>query len=119
MFKYSAYWRTWSRVLHRDGNGEWIELNLTHVNGDWSAVENETIRIHRTTPATGDSVQSTLPSLVQQAMAAKLGLELTQRLITADYMARLSRDKYEVYCSNNTRGGGVPFAKIDKLSLEI
>ena len=33
--------------------------------------------------------------------------------------ARLSRDKYELYCSNNTRGGGVPFAKIDKLSMEI
>lgn len=116
MFKYSSYWRTWSRVLYRDGNGEWIELNLTHVNGSWDKAKVETIRVHRTCLAAHDVMQLTLPVVARQSMEAALGKQLTERLLTFDYLPQIDRLKYDQL---SRMDGGVSFAKICRVAEKV
>lgn len=95
MYQYTAYWRTWSRVLLDDFNGQFIELNLTHVNGDWGGVKNETIRVHSTPRAKDDKVQRELPLAIKQAMIASLGSALCLRLLTFDYLPNIDWTRYK------------------------
>ena len=103
---YSNYWRTWSRVLEAK-NGEFIELNLTHVNGDWTAVKNETIRKHSTQRNAKDIEQEHLPYAAKQALVAVVGESLATRLLTHNYMSEIDWERHP-YIVN----GGVSFNEL-------
>lgn len=116
MFIYSGYWRTWSRLLLNDFNGQYVELDLTPVNAlthTWDAVECETIRCHRTARAPRDKITTQLPPDVRQLMVEKLGAELVSVMLTRDYLAEIDWSLYD----KNKVGGGVPFAKCQRVTV--
>ena len=121
MFLYNDYWRTWNRVLLNDfGNGsttgQFVELNLTHVNGDWSRVKDETIRVHCTRRSTKDRLTALLPADILHVMRQQIGGLLTERLMVYDYIAEIDWLKYERLSRN---GGGVPFDQCNILNKEM
>ena len=121
MFLYNDYWRTWNRVLLNDfGNGsttgQFVELNLTHVNGDWSRVKDETIRVHCTRRSTKDRLTALLPADILHVMRQQIGGQLTERLMVYDYIAEIDWLKYERLSRN---GGGVPFDQCNILNKEM
>jgi hypothetical protein len=106
---YSAHWRAWSRVLS-DKDGVYVELNLSHINGMWDKVKEETIREHRTTRSPKDVEQENLPVAVKQAMVAVLGAKFVERLLTYDYLSEVDWAKYKKIAN-----GGAAFNQIRKL----
>lgn len=111
MYHYSGYWMTWSRVLLENFNGQYIELNLTEINGDWSRVKNETLRVHATPRviggARGDKLVTELPSEVRDRMLENLGREHTNRLLTFDYLPHVDWAAYKRLCNGGTAFAGV------------
>lgn len=108
MFKYSSYWRTWSRVLHYQGS-QWVEIDLTGVNDNWDRVKTENIRFHNTSLSTSDILQGELPPGIVKGMEAALGGELTEKLLYFNYYPLIDLDKYHKACN-----GGAAFEKIQK-----
>lgn len=106
---YSHHWRTWSRVLEAK-NGEFVELNLTHVNGGWDSVLNEVIRHHRTLRGKKDIEQEFLPMFMRQVLVDKVGEDFANRLLTYDYLPEIDWDKYR-----EISNGGAPFNQIRKI----
>ena len=105
---YNAHWRAWSRVLSEKG-GVYVELNLTHINGQWDKVKDETIREHCTPRAPKDLEQENLPIAVKQGMVDVLGQQFVDRLLTYDYLAEVEWAKYKNVCM-----GGAKFNQIRK-----
>ena len=111
MYHYSGYWMTWSRVLLDNFNGQFIELNLTDINGDWSRVRNETIRVHSSPRKPGgmrgDKTVTELPKEVRDAMLKNLGTYLTNQLLTFDYLPHVDWTAYKRLCKGGTAFAGV------------
>lgn len=107
LFHYSSYWRSWSRVLLENFDGQFVELSLTHVNGDWEGVKSENIRVHRTPRSAQDKLQTTLPLDMRKAMIANLGSELTSKLLTFDYLPNVDWKAYR-----SVSNGGAPFNSV-------
>jgi hypothetical protein len=90
-FRFSGYWRTWARVLAVDHpQGQFIEVSLTPINSwAWdSDVRLIRILVHCTPlcRSRGDLFLLELPPAVRSSMVHNLGLELTQRLLTEDFL---------------------------------
>lgn len=101
-FHYSCTWSTWSRVLSTtDLHGPIVEVNLTPVH-DWaSEVAQIRIRFHGTPfgHCSYDKVTTELPARVRQQMVEKLGEELTERLLTEDFLPQIDYELYRRYCN--------------------
>lgn len=108
-FVYSGYWHTWSRVLSVK-DFVFVELNLTeNSDSQWERVKIEIIREHRTARDQKDICVDVLPDEVIEKMKAKLGEELTQKLLNFDYLSSIDWEKYKAACN-----GGAAFEKIKK-----
>lgn len=110
MFHYSNYWKTWSRVLKMDSCSIW-ELNLTPINGFHRGrkeeVSLEVIRCHGTMRHHRDIETDVLPNDVIAEMKKYLGEELTNKLLTYDYVQHITGP-----IDNLSNGGGVPLQNI-------
>lgn len=124
-FHFSNYWGHWSRTLVSPNirpelmnNGsvgfEYIELNLTAINGergDWETeVEPIVFRSHCTIPNYKDKDTEELPADVLDMMKAKLGEELTETLLNDDFLSEIDLNKLR----SKMTGGGVCFEDIKK-----
>lgn len=108
-----SYWGTWSLVLcpytHPDGV---IELNLTPVNRDIPRSWEEQVipivfRYHGTSLGRKDQWgRTTLPDVWVKQMHRAIGVELTNRLLTTDWLPLLDIAKVK---RGRTGGGGIPF----------
>ena len=114
MFVYSKYWGSWSRVLStRHPKGPYVEVNLTPIAG-WHSSSWETdvvpirIRFHGTRYEKGE-ICKTLLEEVKEIMIVNLGEDLTNRLLTEDFLSQIDIDLYEKH--NN---GGANLADISK-----
>lgn len=108
-FVYSSYWHTWSRVLQTFKVGA-IEINLTeNMPSEWKRVKRENIRKHSTARDRSDKFANELPADVIAEMKQQLGDELTERLLTFDYLPNIDWDKYNKQCN-----GGAAFDLIKK-----
>jgi len=93
-FVFSGYWGKWSRGLAvAHPVGRYIEVNLTPKN-DWGwsyDVIKIRIRAHSTPldPAKGDIFVMDLPPSIRTLMTAHLGAELTNRLLTEDFVSQV------------------------------
>lgn len=112
MFIYSSYWGTWSRVLsERHPNGPFVEVNLTPIphchSSEWqNDVAPIKIRFHGTYNRS-DKVVNELPAPIREEMVKNLGEELTNRLLTEDFLSHIDIELYHKF--NN---GGADFEKI-------
>lgn len=101
-FHYSCTWSTWSRVLSTtDLHGPIVEVNLTPVH-DWaSEVAQIRIRFHGTPfgHCSHDKVTAELPARVRQQMVEKLGEELTEHLLTEDFLPQIDYELYRRHCN--------------------
>jgi hypothetical protein len=104
LFVKCGYWHTWSRILStRHPQGPYVEVNLTSVSGNksWETdVKPIWIRMHCTSRK-DDLIVSELPSEVRERMVAMLGEELTQRLLTEDFLPQIDPELYK----EKTNGG--------------
>ena len=93
-YKFSGYWRTWSRVLAVDHpEGPFVEVNLTPINS-WAWNEDVRpirVRAHCTaiSRSQGDIFVHELPPAVRTAMVLNLGEELTDRLLTENFLPQI------------------------------
>lgn len=110
MFIYNTYWRTWNRVLLDSFFGQYIEVNLTHINGDWNGVKEERVRVHRTPRNPGENLVHTLPPHIKEIMIGNLGAVLTEKLTKFDYLPNIDWDKFDKFDN-----GGAPFAQIVRI----
>ena len=109
MFHYSGYWGSWSRVLCEDHpQGPFIEVNLTPIpncyDSTWgNHVAPIRIRAHGTArdyrKFGGDKKTDQLPEEVKQAMVLNLGAELTERLLTEDFLPQIDWALYRQKCN--------------------
>ncbi len=113
-FIYCSYWGTWSRVLSHSyrafGYGPYVEVDLTPILNSyqtWDHVKRINIRAHGTTMGKNDKITSELPSEVKQKMIENLGAELTERLLTEDFLPQIDWALYAKKCN-----GGAAFADI-------
>lgn len=115
-FVFNAHWRSWNRIISYDpSTKEFIELGLTHVNGNWDHVVAETIRRHRVPLKKGDFMAEVLPAAVRSAADYRLGAHVVNRLISYDYLSNIDFGKFDQLEKGH---GGVPFARVRKsLSL--
>lgn len=120
MFKYSAYWQSWSRILSPLNKTPFIgqvEVDLTeinHLSGHywWSTVSQINIRAHRTCLAQADILTPTLPAEVFEAMKVRIpDTQLLDRLMHEDLMPLIDWDKYQKVCN-----GGAPLETIRQSS---
>lgn len=111
-FHYCGSWGTWSRVLSADHpQGPYIEVNLTPIpcchNSTWdNDVRPIRIRAHGTPRDyigyyPQDKETDELPDDVRAAMVRNLGPELTERLLTEDFLPLIDWDLYR----QKTNGG--------------
>ena len=105
---YNHHWRSWNRVLEAK-DGVFVEINLTHVNGNWESVKNEVIRQHRTMRSFKDILQEFLPHTMRKILEDKVGVELANRLLTYDYLPEIDWAKYREIAN-----GGASFNQIRK-----
>lgn len=117
-FHKSHYWGSWSRVLSegvpQGKMSEWfVELDLTPIpscfSSTWKDIEKVNIRSHCTMRDKRDIETDELPAEVRQAMVDKLGEQLTELLLTEDYLPQID---WELY--NKFNNGGAPFERIKK-----
>ena len=125
-FHYSAYWDSWSLTLvsphiHPElmtTDNEYVELNLTPVNGekgDWDLdIEPIVFRSHHTYPDRRDMDVEELPANVLNLMKEKLGKELTEMLLNYNFLAEIDLNKLRSKMS----GGGVCLEEIKKDEAE-
>lgn len=120
IFVYSKYWGKWSRLLKTNegesGFAKYIEVNLTPINPSFSQSWEEQIipivlRTHCTQREKGEGPFVTLPPEVVSKMVDKLGVELTERLISSDLMSEIDED----LLMKRMRGGGIPLARCRKM----
>jgi hypothetical protein len=116
-FVYKSYWGTWSRILGQT-KFDFVELNLTPIPGSsnksWETdVKCEKIRVHGTSRnPTEDKVTLNLPSEIREQMISHLGEELTDRLLTHDYIAEIPIEQLiKLQETIPSPGGGIPWAK--------
>lgn len=121
IFHYSSYWGKWSRTLVApkrinptlSGEYGYVELNLTPINpndpGVWDSIRQITFRAHCTPPWHGDKDVAFLPTNVHECMVKELGEELTQRLLTEDFLSQIDLDLLHA-----APGGGTPLHRILK-----
>lgn len=120
LFAYSGYWHTWSRVLrlNHKNPGPFIELNLTPIpasDDTWNrSVKSIRVRAHGTMSALGDRARKVLPDGIRDSMVWNLGEELTNRLLTEDFMAQIDWSNYD-----QLNSAGVDVSKLQKDPLEI
>lgn len=110
MFRYCAYWRTWSRVIEF-AKYRIVEVNLTPMpnvfGSTWEKdVAPIVIRKHLTLNR-DDKVYANLPADIIRQMLENLGDEIVNRLLTEDFLPRIDWQKYERVCN-----GGAKFADI-------
>jgi hypothetical protein len=89
MYHYSSYWRSWSRVLLNNFDGQYVELNLTtgnNIASEWTRVKAETIRKHCTPRDRNDKVVAVLPDDVRKEIIQAVGPVIAERLFTFDYL---------------------------------
>lgn len=126
IFHYCSYWGTWSRILLNERietQGFYgvaystliVEINLTPIPACYSSTWEKdvvpiVIREHGTFPDARDKFEKELPSEVIAQMHTFIGQELTQRLLTEDFLAQLDMEKLR----KSMRGGGVPLAEVRK-----
>ena len=106
-YHFCSYWNTWSRRLSENNpHGPIIEVNLTPLsygcpvsrcretnNTPWACdVAPIHIRAHGTASAKRDINTDTLPDDVRAAMIKNLGLQLTERLLTEDFLSQIDFD---------------------------
>lgn len=110
MFHFSSYWQSWSRVLSENHpHGPFVEVNLT-PNLKWDEdVKPIRIRFHGTARGENDKVVAELPVEIRDLMAGNLGEDLTNRLLTEDFLPQID---YELYKKSNN--GGANFEDIRK-----
>jgi hypothetical protein len=107
-FVYSNYWHTWSRLLsdnHPDG--PFVEVDLTPTNSHHDSSKKEWaekiasihIRKHGTSKSEKDERVAELPSEVKAIMVSRLGAELTERLLTEDFLSQIDWDLYKQKCN--------------------
>lgn len=111
-FHYCAYWGTWSRILSNE-KGNVVEVNLTPINSCYSSSwENDVLpikfRSHGTSPGDRDRFEKELPAEVLANMKKNLGEELTNRLLSEDFLPQIDVPKGK---RNNPQGGGFTFAQ--------
>lgn len=112
MFHYSSYWHMWSRVLtstHKGRGGNFVEVNLTPIRNWQEEVAGIRIRVHCTSRGRDDKTVATLPPEVRAKMVKNLGEELTQRLLTEDFLSQIDWERYQKACN-----GGANLADIKK-----
>lgn len=116
-FHYSSYWHTWSRRLAESNKPLFcgiVEVNLGPIPGCFSStwdydVKPIRIRAHGTSSSRGDIDTDVLPESVKEAMVKNLGPELTERLLTYDFLPEIDWEKYNRLCN-----GGANFEDIKK-----
>lgn len=112
MYHYSGYWHSWSRVLSTNHpDGPFVEVNLTPIHGDsrgWaSEVRPVRVRFHGTSREERDKIVEQLPPEVRTRMVANLGEELTERLLTEDFLPQIDPALYQQHSN-----GGANLEKI-------
>jgi hypothetical protein len=106
---WDSYWGTYSRSLGKIGDYDKVEVDLTPVNG-WTNIDGEeglnvakvrsiNIRRHCTAMDRGDRYLNLLPQQVHHAMIEHLGLDLTRRLLTEDFLPQIDWDKYRLHAT--------------------
>jgi len=113
-FVYSAYWRTWSRILSPYGAlpvGQ-VEVDLTAVNPTsahgWPKVSSINIRAHRTAQDFADIVTDDLPDSVLELMQVRIDdQEIIDHLLHADLLPQIDWYTYRKICN-----GGASFNAI-------
>jgi hypothetical protein len=100
-FTFSGYWHSWSRVLAvGHPAGRVVEVTLTPHNHGQSAWDTEVrpifVRAHCTPLSRdrGDIFLMELPPSVRRLMVASLGEELTNRLLTENFLDQIDWDLY-------------------------
>jgi hypothetical protein len=97
-YHFCSYWGTWSRRLSENHPiGPFVEVNLTPIPNSYSStwqsdVAPIRIRAHGTASAKRDINTDTLPDDVRAAMIKNLGLQLTERLLTEDFLSQIDFD---------------------------
>ncbi|MFH0779358.1 MAG: hypothetical protein V1928_00690 [Parcubacteria group bacterium] len=115
MFTCCSYWGDWSRVLsEKDPHGPFVEVNLTPIRNCFSSTwQNHVapirIRFHGTARSENDRTVAELPAEVRAQMVQNLGEELTNRLLTEDFLSQID---YNLYCKKCN--GGANFEDIRK-----
>lgn len=95
MFVYSKYWHNWSRLLATKHFHEHstVEINLTGRNSQeiW-------IRAHGTyTPR--EEIHEELPDNIIKGLEETFGKELTERLLTEDFLPKIDWALYKFKCN--------------------
>ena len=132
VFRYCAYWGSWSRVLWHESDqklkaaigfevraSSFVELNLTAINphdkSHWeSHVQHGTIRTHGTTPGHSDKFVGSLPGHVVYTMRKWLTDDAVDKLIHADYLPFIDFEK-----GRKASNGGFKFADATKEFMSI
>ena len=112
VFHYSSYWGTWSRRILRPGEdpmypGTYVEINLTPISGynDWDQhVAPIIFRMHGTSPDLRDRDEVELPKEVRQRMVENLGEDVTEFILTEDFLPQIDLQKISTWSIK--RGGG-------------
>ncbi len=100
MFLYNSYWRNWSRVLSTNHpNGPFVEVNLTPINSWANDVSMIRIRLHGTARDPNDKLVENLPHEIELKMVMNLGVELTARLLTEDFLPQIDWELYKKKCN--------------------
>lgn len=103
MFRYCGYWHSWTRVLSENHpKGPCIEVNLTPIPNCYSSTwanDVAPIRIRAKGLSSGDKMADQLPEDVKRAMVRNLGAELTERLLTEDFLPQIDWNIYERKCN--------------------
>lgn len=121
IFHYSSYWGTWSRILSREIRGKYkalsiIEVNLTPIrnchSSEWQKdVAPIVFREHGTMPGNSDKFERELPDYILEQMREHLGITLTQRLLTEDFLKVVDVEKIRV---GKIGGGGIGLSHVLK-----
>jgi hypothetical protein len=111
LFVFSAYWRTWSRVLrfsqHGECNQTQVEVDLTATNPTtalhWPRVQAINIREHHTARNARDLYTADLPLQVVELMRTWMPEEVVQRLLHEDFLPQIDWDKYQKHNNGGCR----------------
>lgn len=112
-YTYSSYWQTWSRLV-AECDGKYVEVNLSPLNG-WSSkaglddVQRVKVRCHCTPKTPNDIVTDELPPYLLEEMREHLGEDLTQFMLTADFVNLVDWKSYR-----KVNNGGASFYRIAK-----
>ncbi len=114
VFRYCNYWGTWSRRIWAK-SGYYIEMSLIPIpscgSDSWTEVAKEKMRFHCTPRKPEEYLGPKLPAEVKAAMVKNLGEELTNRMLTHDYLAEFTAEQIK-RANRASSGGGVPCVKI-------